>query len=226
MSRNRKQLKLEALRLRKLGNSYSIINEIIRVPKGTLSYWLRNTPYIPNKISLERIKKAYEKSANTLHSRKIAAIKRARGVAFKEIGVISMRDLWMFGLGLYLGEGTKNKTHMVRITNSDPKVIKLCIAWFKKSCGLTNSNFRLCIHTYPDLDIRKTLHYWSKTTGIPINQFRKTHVDTRTGKSRAKYGKLPYGTAHLAIHSNGDKRNGVFLFHRIIGWISAIEKQI
>jgi len=208
------QMKEEAIRLRNLGFSYSMISVKTGVSKSTLNYWLRNIPYKPNTIVLRRILEAPLKSAKVLRDKKINNIRIAKEIAIKELGKITKRDLLMMGIGLYIGEGTKNKTQMVRITNSDPKVIKLAIAWLISACGLGIKNLRVAIHTYPDIDIEKTLNYWSNITHIPRDQFRKTQIDTRLNKSKINVGKSLYGTANIIVHSNGQKKFGVFLFKK------------
>ena len=48
----------------------------------------------------------------------------------------------MLGLGLYIGEGGKTDG-LIRIINSDPKVIKLAIKWFKFSFGIKTENIKV-----------------------------------------------------------------------------------
>ena len=220
------QFKEKAILLRNQGYSYSLISSATGVAKSTLNYWLKHIPFKPNAIVLKRIKDSSIKSAKVLNEKKAHATRIAKDIATKELGTITKRDFLMMGIGLYLGEGTKNKTQMVRITNSDPKVIQLAIHWLKSACGLDIENFRIAIHTYPDLDIEKTLDYWSKITDIPRNQFRKTQVDFRLNKSKRNKGKSLYGTAHVTVYSNGQEKFGVFLFRKIMGWIESVESQV
>jgi len=215
--------KEKAIKYREQGYSYGMISEKLGLSKGTLSYWLKEIPYKPNKETLQRIQLASLKSFQIVHNRKILNIKTAKEKAKKEIGKITKRDLWLLGIGLYLGEGMKSQ-ESVRIINSDPKIIKIAIKWFKKICGLSIKNFNLAIHTYPDNNIKKTINYWSKITKIPKNQFGKTQIDRRINKSAKKKGKLPYGTAHLTIRAWGKEEFGVNLHRRIMGWIEAINQ--
>ena len=60
------------------------------------------------------------------------------------------------------------------------------VGWLKEICGLKNNNFRLEIHLYPDSNIKASLNYWSRITGINKNQFGKTQIDCRTNKSKNK----------------------------------------
>jgi len=219
-------IKEKAIRYRKQGYSYTMISQELGLAKSTLSDWLKEIPYRPNKKVIYRIGAARAKSARTRHKQKIANIFMAKKLAKKELGKLTKRDLWLLGIGLYWGEGDKFSNERVGIMNSDPKIIKTAIEWFRKICGVTTKNFVLTIHTYPDNNIVETIEYWSKITGIPKKQFGKTQIDKRTNKSRKKKGKLPYGTVKLVIKSNGKKEFGAFLHRRIMGWIEAVLSQI
>lgn len=186
---------------------------MINVPKSTLSNWLSELPYTPNKVVLKRVGKAQLKTAQTQRQKKLHSIAEAKSLARQELRSVSRRDLMLLGIGLYIGEGEKNEN--VGIINSDPRVIKLAIRWLKEVYGLGTANFTIAIHLYPDNNIEKSLKFWSKTTGIPINQFGKTQVDRRKNKLQGKRGKLQYGTAHLRVKSNGQKEFGVLLSRRI-----------
>jgi len=139
--------------------------------------------------------------------------------------VIIIRDLFLLGIGLYLGDGEKTYEN-VRITNSDPKIIKIAMEWFQRICGFEMKNFIPSVHLYPDNDIEESLDYWSRITGIPREQFNKAQVDQRSNKSERKRRKLPYGTFHLKTKSFGGKEFGRGLHRRIMGWIEAVEEQL
>jgi hypothetical protein len=214
-------MKTQARVLRKKGYSYSFIQKEIPVAKSTLSYWLADIPYTPNQETVLHIGKARAASGMAKNKLKIDSFKRAREDAKKDVGRLSKRDIFMLGLGLYAGEGTK--THdIVRLINANPKIIKFAILWFKEVCGLKNINFMVRIHLYPDNDINEALSYWSQAVGIPLAQFQQTQVDTRIGKKVSKRGKLPFGTAHLSIKSMGNKDFGVFLARKINAWIEEV----
>lgn len=213
----------QVFKLRKEGYSYGHISEKTGVTKSTLSGWLSGVPYKPNKEMIEKIGKARAASGQAKSKQKIESIHEAQLEAINDIGIMTKRDLFMLGIGLYIGEGTK--THnIVRIINADPKIIKLAIKWFEDVCGLQKENFRIRIHLYPDTNIKECLKFWSEVSGIPMNQFYKSQIDIRTGKKIFKKGKLPYGTAHLSIKSNGKKKFGVFLSRKIGAWMEEVLK--
>lgn len=218
-------LKEKAIYYRKKGYSYNMIGQKIGVGKSTLSDWLNKIPFSPNKKVIERIGLAKLKSALFRHNQKMNEIAEMKKLAKEELGEITDRDLWILGIGLYLGEGSKSY-ETLGFSNSDPEVIKILVAWFKKNCHLKNKNFNPFIHAYPDNDIKKTINYWSRITKIPKKQFGKTYIDRRTNKLSVKRKTLPYGTIDLRIRSCGEKEFGKRLHRRIMGWIESATDQI
>ena len=217
-------LKEKAINYRKRGYSYGMISEKLGLAKNTLSNWLKEIPYKFNEETLKRIKLAPIKSSQITHNRKVANILTIKKLAKTEIGKLTKRDLWLLGIGLYLGEGSK-LYETVRLINSDPEIIKLAMRWFREICGLKNENFVSSIHSYPDNNIKETISYWSKITKISKKQFGKTQIDQRINKSGKKKRKLPYGTLHLQIKSCGKQEFGRALHRRIMGWIEAVLNQ-
>lgn len=173
-------LREKAVRLRNEGYSYSYISDRIKVSKGTLSEWLSHLSYTPNEAMKIKIGKARIASNIAKHKLKAESIQRATIEAKASMGQVSNRDLFLFGLGLYLGEGTKHRN--VRVINANPAVIRFIIRWFEKFCGLTKSNFKIRLHLYPDNDIKESVRFWSRETSIPETQFHKTQIDFRKDK--------------------------------------------
>ncbi|HEY9584635.1 MAG TPA: helix-turn-helix transcriptional regulator [Candidatus Paceibacterota bacterium] len=216
-----KSIREKSLILRKNGYSYAFISEKTGISKSTLSDWLHSIDYHPNQEMIDKIGKARAASGRAKHLQKIKTIEEAGNIAISDVGALNQRDLFMLGIGLYIGEGSKTHNN-IRVINSNPEIIKLAIKWFMSVCGLKIENFSILIHTYPDNDIDKSLRYWSDKTGVPISQFSKTHIDYRMDKKSFKYGKLPYGTAHLSVRSRGNKEFGVRLSRRILAWIEIV----
>ena len=218
---NREELKNEAIALRKQGYSYTGISQRIPVAKSTLSDWLSGMEYVPNKETLEKIGKARIASNAFKKRAKSEAVSSAKAQAEIDIGKITKRDLFMLGIGLYLGEGTKTHNN-VRVINANPEIITLAIRWFREICGLDVDNFKIRLHIYPDSDIEECQKYWSSQTKLPRKCFYKAHIDTRKDKKNFKRRKLPFGTAHLSVKSNGKKEFGVVLSRRINAWIEKV----
>jgi len=69
-------------------------------------------------------------------------------------------------LSLYIGEGSKSYG-IIRIINANPDVIKFMIKWFKEIFGMTDKNFLMRLHLYPDNNKKECLDFWQKETNLP-----------------------------------------------------------
>lgn len=205
--------KHEVIMLRKHGYSYSLISQKTGIPKATLSDWLADIPYTPNSEVVERVGTARALAGARHAHKKRLSHEKAHTDAVLELGTITRRDVLLFGLGLYLGEGSKT-AGVVRIVNSDPDVIAGAVAWFR-SLGVASSQFTPRLHLYPDSNVRACTQFWSEVLRLPVRQFQSPYIDVRTNKKQKKSGKLPYGTLHLGVRSGGNKEYGVFFFRKI-----------
>lgn len=220
------QYRTKAIKLRNLGYSYGMIRDKLGISKSTLSNWLSQIKFKPNYKVLERIGQARLKSAVSKHQLKLLDIAQRKKEAAQQVGKLTQRDLFLLGIGIYLGEGSK-ATEEIKVANSDPVIIKIALKWLQNFCELENQHFRITLHGYPDTDLTKALKFWSKETFIPTKQFTKVVIDRRKNKSILRRRKLPYGTAHLYVRGGGTIVPGVKSLHRkIMGWIENVQKQI
>jgi predicted transcriptional regulator len=215
--------KQEAIKLRKEGFSFSYISKMIGISKSTLSIWLKNISFVPNEFTNKSISEAHNKVILTSRVDKMQSLIIANNYAENVVGKMSERDIFLSGLGIYIGEGSKTG-NMTRIVNSDPRIIAFSIVWLKKCFGLSDSNFRIRIHMYPDSNLDKTLDFWRKQTNLPEKAFQSPHIDNRINKKKSNENKLPYGTAHLTVVGNGTKELGVLLHRKIIATIDRVLK--
>ena len=216
--------KNEAIKLRKEGNSYAFISSNISVSKSTLSEWLKGVPFVPNETVKNNILENNRHIANFSRVDKAVSVKKASDYARGKIRNLSDRDIFIFGLGIYLGEGSKTGS-LTRIVNSDPRIVKFSMVWLKKCFGITDANFRVRIHMYPDNNESEVIKFWMRALGLKRESFQPSYVDVRLNKKKDRRGVLPYGTAHLSVVSNGVKDFGVLLQRKIIASIDlALEK--
>jgi len=214
----------EAIKLRKEGNSYAFISSKILVSKSTLSEWLKGVPFMPNEMVKENILENNRRIANISRVDKAVSVKKASDYALTHVDNLTDRDIFVFGLGIYLGEGSKTG-NQIRVVNSDPRIIKFSMVWFKRCFGVTDANFHLRLHLYPDNDENRVIRFWMRALGLKKLAFQSTYIDTRLDKRKDRKGRLPYGTAHLSVVSNGEKDFGVLLQRKIIASIDlALEK--
>lgn len=214
-------IKQKAVDLRKKGNSYSIISKELKISKSVLSIWLRDIKYEPNSFVKDIISNAQKKIVSFRRIDKAKSIEDAINYSIERIKSITSDNLFFFGLAIYLGEGNKTDG-ITRIVNSDPRIIKFMISWFCKHFRLSENNFMVRVHIYPDNNETETIKYWSSYLKIKNESFYEVYVDKRPNKSKRKHNTLPYGTAHLCIRSNGDKNLGVLLQRKIIATIDRV----
>ena len=212
----------KAMKLRKSGYSYTYISKQTGLAKSTLSYHLRDVAYAPNSATIKNTGLARVNAAKTKASQKTASLLEARHLAKIDIGKISQRDLFMLGLGVYIGEGSKTQD-IIRVVNTDYRVINLFMKWLG-TMGYTRKNFTIRIHLYPDSNIREAKDFWALKTGLPLSQFQKECIDLRANKDRKRSGKHAHGTAHVTVRSNGKKELGVAFSRRIGAWMEEVLK--
>lgn len=213
--------KLRAQKLRRQGLSYGEILLQIDVSKDTISRWCRDIELteaqkmrlLENKIFGQR--KGSLVAADNKRQARILRTQTIFQEAKKEIGALSKRDRFIAGLMLYAGEGDKGDGRG-GFANSDPKLIKFMMIWFKEFCNLPMSKFRGAIWLHEGLKETKAKLFWSKLTGIPKQQFFKTYI-AKDKKDSRKIRKNIHEYGVFAIRfSDSDKQR------RIIGWISAL----
>ena len=213
--------KNEAIKLRKDGFSYNDISSKLNIAKSTLSGWLKHVVFIPNDLVIDRINKSNRKFIEIKRVDKLQSISLASDYANKNIGEISNRDLFMLGIGIYIGEGSK-MGDFVRIANSDPRIIKFVMKWMIRCFDLTTQNFKIRIHTYPDRNDSDVIKFWMEQLGLSKESFYSSSLDRRSNKKAKNKNTLPYGTAHLSVVSNGDKNLGVLLHRKILASIDSV----
>jgi len=204
----------KAIELRKQGLTYPEIQDRIHVSKASLSYWLRDIPYVPTELTKSRRKIASIRTGQMLHNRKLRRVIQIMVKAKKEISSINNRQLKLLGVMAYWAEGSKTQDNLVQFTNSDPKIIKFVLKWLKESCGVSPNKLHFHLHAHPDVNEEKSEKYWSKITNIPLSQFHKTTAKI-SGSSGRRYNKLENGVATITVCDTN-------LHYRIKGWIEGL----
>lgn len=207
----------KALALRKKEMSYSQIKKILKVSKSTLSIWLKNYP-----LSKERIRELrdcneqrIERYRETMRQKREKRLNNVYKIQKKLILPLNKKELFIAGLGLYWGEGTKCRTDGLSISNTDPSVIKFFIYWAKIIFSVQTKKMKAHIQLYNDMNIKKEINYWSKITKIPIKQFSKPYIKQSSSKRINHKGGFGHGTCNIRI-------NDVFLGEKTIMGLKAI----
>ena len=217
--------KLQAIELRKKGFSYSEILDKVHVSPASLSLWLHKIE-LSQKQKLRLIEKSIvsrKKGSGILKKYRILKSQKIFKEATSEIKKISKRDLALIGTTLYWAEGNKQKEHNPSVeaifSNSDPKMIQIYLAWLKRCLKIDNTKlvFEIYIHETYKKSEKELRSYWSKTTGFPVDVFRKIYFKKNKVHSyRKNRGDGYFGVLRIRIRKSTD------LNRKITGWIDGI----
>lgn len=212
--------KIYARELRKKGKSLNEIISATGYSKGSVSVWVRDIELTKNQrkrisekgrtfesIERRRMKRLYNESVKR---------KKVIDIAKKDFAKISKEELKMIGIVLYMGEGTKTKIGTASLTNSDEKIIKITMRFFREICMVEEKKFRAYIHTFEKANVTLIEKYWSNITKIPRSQFYKTYIK-QSISTQNKRKTLPMGTIEISV-------NDTKLYLTIMGWIEKIKE--
>ena len=193
----------KALLLRKQEMSYSQIKKILKVSKSTLSLWLRNYPLSKERIRelRDRNEGRIEKFRETMRQKRERRLKETYEAQKKFLLPLKNREIFMLGLGLYWGEGTKYRMDGLSISNTDPSIIKFFIYWLNKILDIPKEKITVRLQLYNDMNIQKEINYWSDTLKIPLRQFAPPYIK-KTSISRINHkGGFGHGTCNVRINN-------------------------
>ena len=198
----RKIDKQKAIDMRRKGMSYSQIKGKIKVSKSTLSGWLSDMPLSEKRIRELRADSPIriERYRNTMRAKKDVRLREVYKKVSNDIGKFSKRELFLAGLFLYWGEGTKAQNSLVAITNTNPYLIKFFIKWLKLF-GVENKDLKVKLHLYSDMNIKGSLDFWSKELKMPLSQFYKPYIKLTDSKSITYKNGFGKGTCSVILGS-------------------------
>jgi hypothetical protein len=207
-----------ALRFR--GWSLRAIAAKVKCSKSTISVWISDI-----KLTDKQIKKlksnqdrARAKAAQHPNSsrQKWANIRDSiKEASYKEIPKrYSQELLKIVGTALYWAEGYNASRSSIIFANTDPRMIRLIMLFFRQVCKVPESKFRGKVAIHPHLNAKKAEKYWSNISGIPLRLFNKPLLAVSRASKR-KRDTLPMGTFSVLI---GD----VYTCSKIKGWIGGL----
>jgi len=217
--------RLKARELRRIGISVKSIAKQLHVAKSTASLWVRDI--VLSVEQLEQLRQQGIKGGErgrllgTLRQKndRLQRIKIGEENGKMLVGNLSTRELLLIGSALYWAEGTKKKRE-IAFCNSDPCLILVMMQWLHTCFAVAKDRFYCSvgineIHKQRELIVKE---YWSKITGIPLSQFRKTSF--KKVKNNKVYDNFNdhYGTLTVKIVKPGQ------IFYDILGIISGLSK--
>lgn len=205
----------KAIKLRKLGKSYSEITTKLGIPKSTLSDWFRKLDW--SKKLKNKLHEHYSLKSSTRRRALHAVLKgkwndwykKCRQEAIDEFPNLKDNPLFVAGLMLYWGGGDKQlKNSQVRLSNSDPEFIKIYYNFLVYILRVSKEKITANLILYPDLINEPQKRFWSKATGIQLQQFRASN--TIRGKHPTR--RFSYGVCIVRLSNRKIKE-------KIMKWI-------
>ena len=204
--------KSEAIKLRRSGKSYNEINRILGISKSTLASWFKNEVWsedIKNKIlentfneRIEKMRKAHK----DFWQNKYLGYRRQAALEFNSF---KNDHLFIAGVMLYWSEGDNGKSSLVRLANTDARMVNLFGRFLLKFGNIDKDKIRLYLILYNDLDELSCKKFWTKNVNLPLTQFYKTQYIK--GKHPTK--RLANGICNIIICSRELKE-------KITAWIN------
>ncbi|MFD8503744.1 hypothetical protein ACFV2L_13580 [Streptomyces sp. NPDC059687] len=170
-------LRERARELRLQGWTYDRIETELGCSRSSVSLWVRDLPRPERKRSREEASAISNRGwAEKLRIRDEER-RRAKKAAEQAIGVLSPRELFLVGVGLYWAEGGKDKPYdrreTVTFVNSDPGMIEVFLAWLDL-VGVERGRLRFTVMIHENADVAGAEQYWAGLVGADRSAFNKT----------------------------------------------------
>lgn len=155
------------------------------VSKASVSVWVRDVDFVPR----PRNRGHPAGPQHPMRLKKEAEIARCREEADEWVGELSDRDLAMFALGLYAGEGNKTDGS-VGMANTNPVYLQILLRWLRSAFQIDETRLRARLYLHDGLDLEAAQAFWSEALAVPIENFHKAYRavvdDTRRSRKHER----------------------------------------
>jgi hypothetical protein len=206
---------VERARARELRAQSWTLKEIAKelgVSKGSVSVWVREIDFVARPRNRGHPAGPY----HPMRLKKEAEIARCKQDAEAWVGELNDRELTMFALGLYAGEGNKTEGG-VGMANTNPVYLKAFLTWLRRTFDIDESRLRAALYLHEGLDLEAATAFWSSLLDIPISQFTKPYRAVPDSSIRS--AKHVYGCPSVRYGSSE-------LLRRVLAMIEAVTSQI
>jgi hypothetical protein len=217
--------KRKAIAMRKRGKTYSEILSVVHVAKSTLTLWLHDVgmaKYQQQRLTQAKID-GQKKGALARRTQRITRQADIIGLASKEIGTLSKRELFLIGTALYWAEGSKQKEHNVSqqlvFANSDANMVQCFLNWLEIiSVSKDDIYFELYAHKGDDID--RIAQFWSNKVYVSVSVLKqRLYLKKGNPKTpRKNVGEQYVGLIRVRVKKSAD------LNRKVQGWVQGILK--
>ncbi len=225
----KKEEKDKAIKLRKLGKTYTEILKAVSVAKSTLAIWLKDANLsIPEKQKFTEAKRlASLRGGQAKKKQRIENQNKILRKATNDISGLSSHEIFLIGVVLYWAEGTKEKEYhpgsQLQFSNMDPKIIQIFLVWLTNVCKINKDMivFNIFLHQTHKHRVGEVRRYWSKVTGFPVNRFKSVYWKTNKLRTiRKNTEDKYYGVLKIKVKRSSE------LVRKIAGWSNGIFEKI
>ena len=210
-----------ARKLRLSGKSYREIRSIIGTPLATLSDWFKDD--LESQKIFEILKEKYKgisrEKLKLMHQARLKKIEiedtAIEETALKEFFSLHKNPLFVSALALYWGEGDKMSKYHSRLSNIDPKLIKVYYRFLTEICHFSDNRIKSWLLLYPDINELEAKKYWINNACLPAQNFTKSIVIQ--GKHKTK--RLSFGVCNTGVGSRIFKK-------KLLIWIELLAKEL
>ncbi len=181
-TQRKRNLKLDKKQLTELyrhGLSSKEIAKKLGISINKINYWLKQFK-IPKRSISEAVYLKYNPNGDPFQIKK--------NLTLEEVELLGL------GLGLYRGEGSKKGTHDVRLSNSDPKLIKKFLDFLIKICQINTDKLKFWLQIFDDTNPKKALKFWCQELNVKPEKFYRTTINPSRGpgtyKEKCRFGVL------------------------------------
>jgi hypothetical protein len=196
--------------LRRVGLTYNEIRDLIPVAKSTLSNWcegIRLTDDLVDAIQ-RRSRTRRRVPRDTQHKRR-REVEAIRAEAYRQAEQLAKQPLFVAGVTLYWGEGSKTQTDLT-LSNADPKALRLFVTWVRSYLD-HEAEFRLSLHLHGGNSESAAKAYWRSELNLPDVRFTKTYF--KPPGSGHRKNSLKHGICRVRVCRSADH------WHKTMAWI-------
>jgi len=193
MTRPRDRQRAEQLRSK--GTSVRSISNLLGVSKSTVSGWVKGVALTEE----QKLKLGQNRQRAALLGAKEATTRSRFKIlqeATSEWGLLRTNPVFIFGLALYVGEGTKGPWSP-GITNCDPRVLRSVLRFYDL-IGVDKTRLRVSLQVHHSTQIESAQLFWSRELDIHISQFTKPFI--RKAQTTKRHNDQKHGTCHVRLH--------------------------
>lgn len=182
--------------LRAKGYSIRKIAQEVKASQSSISKWVRTVQLTSEQLAVLRDNEPRQKLAVTKAQEKWKRLREEyKQEAEQEYLVFSQNPIFMLGLGLYAGEGSKTGDKAC-LSNSDFRIIKIGILFYQL-IGIPKENLIVSVAVHSQEQAEPALLYWQEKTGVPKERFNKAVIAISKASQLLRGNTIPMGTCYL-----------------------------